>query len=96
MGALGGDGDVTAPLYDNTTSPPASVCACDELSNTTAGTVGSQRGVGRRSRGCRVPTFPPQVEVDPKSDDHDEYNDINTAEIAAHDGGRIRTAAPGG
>ena len=32
MGASGGNGYVTAPLYDNTTFPPVSVCACDELS----------------------------------------------------------------
>lgn len=37
MGASGGDGDATAPLYDNTAFPLASVCACGELFNTTAG-----------------------------------------------------------
>jgi len=42
MGASGGDGDVTALLYDNIAFPPAPVCACDELSNTTAGPLGNR------------------------------------------------------
>jgi len=41
MDALSGDGDVTVPSYDSATIPPASVCACDGLSNTTAGQSGT-------------------------------------------------------
>jgi hypothetical protein len=44
VGALDGDGDVTAPLYDNTTFPPVSVCACNGLLNTTcAASAGDAR-----------------------------------------------------